>query len=132
MRHITSPSTHLAKILVTLGLTLASSLSTHAQPSAFFSAGDLLRSWNEGEGKPGRVFTLGYVAGVADFTGGMLFCPGKGASVGQVTEAAMAAIEKNPGLHKSSADMAVSAVLVKLYPCEEKTKTLSGSDRNRL
>lgn len=69
-----------------------------------------------------RVFAMGYVAGVSDSHRSITHCPPANVQLGQVKDMAEQYLIANPSIRHLSADLLVSDMLKKRWPCKTEDK----------
>lgn len=91
---------------------------------AEFMDGNKLLSDMQSQDATWRMFAMGYIAGVADAGRGTHNCPPHGVLLGQMNDAVRQHLDANPTMRHYSADVIVSYVLGKAWPCAKKGATL--------
>jgi hypothetical protein len=86
---------------------------------AGFIDGNRLQQWSRGDDSAGAGLFMGYVVGVADTGDGVLFCPGIGVIVGQLTAVVAKYLENNPEQWDHEAMPLVTRALLQAFPCEK-------------
>ena len=94
--------------------------SAHAE----FMDGNKLLSDMQSQDATWRMFAIGYIAGVADAGRGAQNCPPTGVLLGQMSDAVRLHLEANPTMRHYSADIIVSYVIGKAWPCAKKGASL--------
>jgi Fe-S-cluster formation regulator IscX/YfhJ len=102
------------KKILALTLTLA-----YAPAHAEFYTGNRLLAQMHGTVSE-QMAALGYVAGAADVTDGVLHCDPPGVTLKQVHDLVKRALENFPEYRNRSADSIVTATLQATWPCKEK------------
>ena len=64
-----------------------------------------------------KLMALGYVVGVADALGNVTHCAPANVTAGQVFDMTRQYLEENPSLRHFSADLIVSRVMGRVWPC---------------
>lgn len=81
----------------------------------FLSGNDLFKKMN-GDALD-NLFSLGYVAGVADAHTKILTCPPKSSTVGQIHDMVKRLLEREPENRHYAADSIITNLLAEKWPC---------------
>ena len=71
-----------------------------------------------------QMLALGYITGVADALGGVTHCAPANVTAGQIFDMTKQYLEENPSLRHFTADLIVSRVLGRTWPCPKKGNAL--------
>lgn len=87
---------------------------------AEFVDGNKLLSWIESSSNAEQSAAYGYVAGVADVLYGSTYCPPSNVTVRQITDMTREALISVPSMRDKSADVFITALIKKKWPCQQK------------
>ncbi len=86
----------------------------------FYSGNQLKEQCNKATGSYGRGVCHGYVAGINDAGGDILFCTPSNVTLGQITDMVIKYINENPAQLHNSADRIVISAISKDFPCNKR------------
>lgn len=93
--------------------------ATHAE----FVTGNQLLGWMRGNTVE-QGLALGYVGGVNDVSGGVLFCAPSSVTLGQVHDMARRELDHSPEERHKSGDVFIVRVMRNAWPCPKKGQSL--------
>ena len=105
------------KLILTAAL-LTVSLSSHAN---YLTGNDLLSKIRESEGT--QLIAIGYIMGVSDAMNGKTHCAPPKVTAGQMLEIVNNFLVSSPELRDNSADLIITKLLTKVWPCEQNKKS---------
>ena len=104
----------------------AIAITTSTMAHAYFIDGNKLLSYMQHESVTWQMLALGYVQGVADMGSGVVTCAPPNITAGQLNDMMKIWLVNNPAERHRSADILITYVLTKAWPCPKRPK--SGGD----